>query len=80
MQGAMIGAKRPTVLAPTSRRIPPFPHRVRPAYAQGVLGREKQHPWLGKPEHMRIATIGVYVFGGLMLALVLSAFVAAIIG
>jgi len=45
-----------------------------------VFGREKQHPWLGKPEHERIVTIAVYIFGGLMLLLILSAFVAAVIG
>ena len=49
------------------------------AYARSMLGREKQDPWLGKPEHVRIATIAVYVFGGLMLLLVVSAFVAAFV-
>ena len=49
-------------------------------YPGGVFGREKQHPWLGKPEHERIVTIAVYIFGGLMLLLILSAFVAAVIG
>ncbi len=52
----------------------------RDLYPEVVLGREKRDPWLGKPEHVRIATIGVYAFGGLMLLLVVTAFVAAFIG
>ncbi len=49
-------------------------------YPEDVLGRENKDPWLGKPEHMRIATVGVYIFGGLMLVLVVTAFVAAFVG